>query len=74
MPYHLQRNAANTLNVNGAPIRNHPYREPGTTMNISLSDEEKEHGRRGVRDFIKDWALDCTTPQVIIKQSAKKKK
>ena len=72
MPYHIQRNAANTLNADGTLKRNHPYREPGTTMNIRLSDEEKEHGRRCVKDFIKQWSLDCITPQVVVKQTKKR--
>jgi hypothetical protein len=73
MPYHIQRNAANTLNADGTLKRNHPYREPGTTMNIRLSDEEKEHGCRCVKDFIKQWSLDCITPQVVVKQTKKKR-
>ena len=73
MPYHLQRNAANTLNADGTPKRNHPYREPGTTMNICLSDGEVAHARECIKDLIQHWSLDCVTPQVDIKQTAHKR-
>lgn len=71
MPY-FRRSAVNTLNADGTPLRNHPYRQPGTTMNISLSDKEMANGCRCVGDFKKQWSLDSSNP-VVFTQTAKKR-
>lgn len=68
----FRRGAANALDVDGEPVRNHPYRQPGSTMNIQLSDEEKTDGQVGVDAFIDKWFLDRSS-QVEITQTAKKR-